>query len=266
MRALVASDRDERMAGLRASLPYIYAAAGCAVATLVNPYFYHLHEHILKYLNDPFQTTYIQEIQSMNFRSGAAIYFEVMLVLGLGAAVWYGKRKQFTEVLLIVGWAHLSLIVVRNVPIFMIAAAPIVGLPMLEWLKALSRAPIAGWLRRIFGSIEPVGLEIEPLERPWRLHAMSVAVLLVLGAGHPVRRRSPVFRGYGEVHAGVQSARAIHRARWRCCEQPGSYAYFHARRMGRLSLLYHAAWPKGVKVYVDGAERLLRSGIRPEVH
>ncbi len=180
LRALLADGREERIAGLRASLPYIYVTVGCTLATFVNPYFYHLHQHILKYLNDPFQLTYILEFQSTNFRTGAAIYIEVMLALGLFAAVWYAKRKQFTEVLLIVGWGHLALIIVRNVPMFMIAAAPIVAEPLVDWLNTLGRAPIAGWLRRIFGSVDPIGLEIVPLERPWRLHVVSVAVLLLL--------------------------------------------------------------------------------------
>src|SRR5258708_30786958 len=89
-----------------------------------------------------------------------------MLVLGIGAAVWYGRRKQFAEVLLIAGWGHLSLVSARNLPIYMIAAAPIVALPLVEWLRALSQAPVARWLRSTFSTFAELGAELVPYERP----------------------------------------------------------------------------------------------------
>ncbi len=242
VRALLAGGRGERIAGLRASLPYILVTAACALATLVNPYFYHLQEHILKYLNDPFQLRYILEFQSTNFRNGAAIYFEAMLALGLGAAVWYTKRKQYTEALLILGWGHLALIIVRNVPIFMIAAVPVVALPVLEWLNALSRAPIAAWLRGIFGAAETVGAEIETLERPWRLHVVCVVVLALLATAINSPAAGKKFKPEYDPERYPSGALAL-------LQQPGQRIFTHDE-WG--DYLLFNLWPKGVKVYVDG--------------
>ncbi len=75
------------------------------------------------------------------------MFLEIMLILGLGAAIWYGRRRQFTEVLLIAGFGHLSLVMVRNMPIYMLAAAPIIAVPLVAWLKALAEGPVAGWIR-----------------------------------------------------------------------------------------------------------------------
>lgn len=240
--ALFANSRAERVTAAKASLPYIYAVAGCALATLVNPYTYHLHQHILKYLNDPFQTTYISEFQSTNFRMGGAASLEIMLALGLGATVWYGSRKQFTEVLTIVGWGHLALIIVRNMPIFMLAAAPVVALPLVEWLKALSGAPIAGWMRKIFAAPEAISEEIAPMERPWRTHALPAVIILLLAvamqAPNPGKKLKPEY----DPERYPAGALAL-------LQQPGQRIFTHDEWGDYL--LYNL-WPKGVKVFVDG--------------
>ena len=179
--ALFASDRGTRMDGLRNSYGYLAAAAGCAAASLVNPYTYHLHQHIYEYLRDPFLTQSISEFQGTNFQWSSMVFFEIMLALGVAAAIWYATRKQFTEALLIVGWGHLGLLVVRNVPIYMIAGPLVVARPLCAWLGSLSEAPIASWMRRVLRNVIEIGEEILPLERPWRVHVVSAFALGVLG-------------------------------------------------------------------------------------
>jgi hypothetical protein len=237
-----AGQRAERSASLRASAGYLLCAAGCAAATLVNPYGYHLHEHIYQYLRDPFLTKYILEFQSANFQNGAAIYLEVMLLLGIAAAVWYGRRKQFTEGLMILGWAHLALVSQRNIPIYMIAAAPIVARPLVEWLRALSKAPIAAWLRSVPENLEEIGMELEPMERPWRVHAVSAAVivLLALGMGSP---------GAGKkLKAEYDPARYPAKA-LAVLNRPGERIFTHDE-WG--DYLIYKLSPQGTRVFVDG--------------
>jgi len=183
LQAVVTSDRDERRASLRSAGPYVATAAGCALASFVNPYGYKLHAHLLEYLKDPYQMRYIQEFHSTDFHSPAAIFLELMLVLGLGAAIWYGRRKHFTEVLLLAGFGHLSLVMVRNMPIYMLAAGPIVATPLVAWLKALAEGPVAGWIRAAAGTFVEIGEELVPMERPWRVHLASTFVMLLLLAG-----------------------------------------------------------------------------------
>ncbi len=178
--AVVTRDRDERSRSLRAAAKYLAATAGCALASLVNPYGYHLHTHLLVYFGDPFAMKYILEFHGTNFQAPAAVFLEIMLILGLAAAVWYARRRQFAEVLLIAGFGHLSLVMVRNMPIYVLAAAPIIAAPMVAWLKALAEGPIAGWLRTAFETFVDIGEELNPLERMWRMHVVPAAVMLLI--------------------------------------------------------------------------------------
>ncbi len=178
--AAIAGDGEARRPHLRKAGMYWAAGAGCALASLANPYGYHLHKHIYAYLRDPYMLKYISEFQGTNLRSVPGIFLEIMLTLGVGAALWYGKRKQYGAVLMIAAWAHLSLMVVRNLPLYMIVAASIVAHPVVQWLRALSTAPVADWVRSVAANIEEIGAEIGPLEKPWRLHAVSAAVMVLL--------------------------------------------------------------------------------------
>ena len=180
LRAIVTRVSEERRTSLRMAALYLAATAGCLLASLVNPYGYRLYTHLIEYFGDPYAMKYIQEFQATNFHTPAAAFLEIMLILGLGAAIWYGRRRQFTEVLLIAGFGHLSLVVVRNMPIYVLAVAPIIAVPLVAWLKALAQAPIAEWIKTVFGTFVEISEELIPFERPWRVHVAPLIVMLLL--------------------------------------------------------------------------------------
>jgi hypothetical protein len=214
LRAAVARDSAERLASLRAAGPYLAAAAGCVLTSLVNPYGYQLHVHLLEYLRDPFQLKYIQEFRSADFHSPPAMFLEIMLILGLGAAIWYGRRWQFAEVLLLLGFGHLSLVMVRNMPIFMLAAAPIIAVPLVVWLKAVAGGPVAGWLRALAGTFVEIGEELVPLERHWRVHLAPTAVVLLLIAGMESPMAGIKFKAQYDPHDYPERALAALNPAW----------------------------------------------------
>jgi hypothetical protein len=221
---------------------YLLALVGCMAASLVNPYFYQLHVHIWGYLRDPFQMRYITEFQGTNFQHAPAMFLEAMLLLGIGAALWYGRRKQFTEVLLLAGWGHLSLVIVRNVPIYMFAAAPIVALPVTEWLRALGQAPVAKWMRTAAQTVEEIGAEIDSLERVWRVHLVSAAAVVVVALGMSSPLAGPKLKPEYNPEAYPEAALAK-------LTRPGQRIFTHDE-WG--DYLIYKLSPQGTKVFVDG--------------
>ncbi|HXM44046.1 MAG TPA: hypothetical protein VN924_22615 [Bryobacteraceae bacterium] len=169
-------------AAVKRTLPYAGIASLCLVASLAGPYAYHLHVHIWEYLTDSFQREHIQEMMSINFQNPAARYYEAMLLVGGGACIWHLRRKRFTECLLLVFFAHVSLIASRNIPIFGIVAAPVLALAVAEWFQALEDAPVSLWLRRLAQGLRGMGETIGGMEGHWRTHLVSAAAVALVTA------------------------------------------------------------------------------------
>jgi len=241
VRAVLAAASAERRAAFRSALPYLAAAAGCAAASLINPYGYQLHKHIVEYFQDPYLLKYIAEFQSSSFHESASAFLEAMLVFGLGAAVWCGMRKRFGEAILLVGWAHLALVSERNIPIFMIVAAPVTAMAMVEWMEALRKAVVVRWLPWVAEQFESIAEEIAPMERLWRTHAISAAALVVIGLAISSPAAGPLLKPEFNPKSFPAGALAMLNASQRIftSDQWGDYLIY------RLS-------PQGVKVFVDG--------------
>ncbi|MGA2737048.1 MAG: hypothetical protein ABSG65_06300 [Bryobacteraceae bacterium] len=169
-------------AAVKRTLPYAGIASLCLAGSLAGPYTYHLHVHIWEYLTDSFQREHIQEMMSINFQNPAARYYEAMLLVGGGACIWHLRRKRFTECLLLVFFAHVSLIASRNIPIFGIVAAPVLALALAEWFQALEDAPVSAWLRRLALGLRNMGATIGGMEGHWRTHLVSAAAVLLITA------------------------------------------------------------------------------------
>ncbi len=69
-----------RWAARRRAGKYLLAAAGCAGASLINPYGYHLHTHIYQYLTEKYHFDRITEFQSLSFHHPSAPYLALLLM------------------------------------------------------------------------------------------------------------------------------------------------------------------------------------------
>jgi len=179
---LLSPDAAERRASLLRVRPYLLCAAGCLLASFVNPYAWRLHAHILRYLTDSYHFNNISEFLSLNFHHPAAIYFEVLLAAGAGAAFWCLHRRRYAHAILLFGWGHLALIAARNIPIFAILAAPIIARSLREALDGLAGAGVAGWLRRAAASLRGFSAELGEVDRAARVPWLSAAALAGVGA------------------------------------------------------------------------------------
>ena len=171
---------------------YFACAAACGLASLINPYTFHLHVHIAKYLRDPYNFEHIGEFLSPNFHLPHLIFFEIMVVLGAAAAYWSVSKRRFIEPLFLIAWAHASVLAVRNVAIFQIIAAPAVAVAIQEWLDHASQWDLSGWLRKAIESFRRISAETAETEAVPRFRLLSVAVMaliaMILWAPNPPQR------------------------------------------------------------------------------
>jgi hypothetical protein len=242
VRALLAQTPPERWGAARASLPYFAAGAGCLAVSLINPYFYHLHQHIFEYFRDPFIARYIQEFQSVNFQAPDSVYFEYLLALGFGAGIWFALKKRFVDLVLLLAWAHVALPSVRHVPIYAIVAAPVVAAAVVEWLSALSVAPVAGWVRACADLIRSAAADIEPFEQIRRSHVLGLVFLAVIALGMRSPSAGKFLRPEYDPKAYPSKALAL-------LDDPNA-RIFTPDEWG--DYLVYNLWPKGGKVFVDG--------------
>jgi hypothetical protein len=194
IRALVTSSAAERRELFRRSLPYLYSAAGCLAASLVNPYGYKLHVHVLRNLmgTDSPLYRYIAEWQSTNFHNPMTLLFQALIVLGLFAALWKALHREFVYILAIVGGMHLGLVAARHISLYFILATPLVAEALVETLRKLSESDLAGWLRRTCSAVLKGGSEYAAMDRVPRLYLPSalafVLVTLIAYLPNPPRR------------------------------------------------------------------------------
>ncbi len=121
---------------------YASLAGLCSAATLLNPYGWHLHEHIIRYLGSSWILDHVQEFQSPRIRSESMIVFALMLLLGVALASGAFARKQRFEALLVVVWAFAALRSARHIPLYGVAAAPLIASEFAAWWSQLaSRMP-----------------------------------------------------------------------------------------------------------------------------
>jgi hypothetical protein len=239
--ALSAEGGERRPAAHRAAR-YFLCAAACLAASLANPYFYRLHVHVWQYVSDPYQSQHIMEFLTLSFHHPAAIFFETMLMLSAAAAFWYLSRGRFTEPLLLLMWGHAALLAARNIPIFMIAAAPLVAAAMEEWLARLPERRVAEWLRRAARKFNRVAAETSDTDNMGRWHLASVAGLLVVAALLYAPAPPKLFRAEFDPKrypaAAIETLRRDPSARIFTYDQWGDY-------------LIYRLYPR-TKVFVDG--------------
>jgi hypothetical protein len=180
LRFLCTAGEERAKSGSRAIL-YGQVLVACIAATFVNPYFYHLHEHVIGYLSDGYQMAHIGEFQSISFHHPLALFFEVLLILGVATAFWNLLQRKFTAVFLLAGWAHLALISGRNISIYAIVAAPLIAEALTVWIGGL-RAGDIPWASRAAARFQRFCSGINATDSIPRLHLVTGAIVWLVGS------------------------------------------------------------------------------------
>jgi hypothetical protein len=182
LNAAIEPSAPRRARYLSATGPWLAAGAGCFAATFVNPYGWGLHKHILEYLTDPYILRHIAEFQPADFRGPESVYFEPLMFLAVLTALWDARHRRFADVFLILGWMHLALITRRNLPIFALAASPLVARAVVAAIDAARDTHLTSWIGGAASWFRTNSATFEQTDRLWRLHLASVVPLLAVGA------------------------------------------------------------------------------------
>ena len=122
---------------------YALVCGLCAAATVVNPYGFELHAHVVEYLQSDFILEHVEEFQSPRFRSESMRVLEVLLFASVFAAAFMIRRGEFVRPLLMIAWAHACLTSVRHAPLFVIVALPYIALELTRLIRFASKE---GWM------------------------------------------------------------------------------------------------------------------------
>ena len=164
---------------IRDAVRYGKLTLACALASVVNPYGWNLHKHVVEYLRSDWIRNVIQEFQSPVFRSENMLQFEALMLVGLIVAGAQFRRWKVVEGLWIVFWAHMALGSVRHAPIFITVTAPIIASQLSDWWNA--------WTARVRKSSLPGILNlmaadaIKGFRRTSVWPAATVAALVLIG-------------------------------------------------------------------------------------
>ena len=197
LRFALSADEAARQAARMNARRYLACAAASMAASLVNPYGWGLHAHVLAYLANSFESQHIAEFLSINFHHPAAIFFECLLALGAVAAFRGLREGRYVEAVLIAMWMHAALLAVRNIPLFAIVAAPPVAAMLTAWIADLPRMETAAWVRNAARKFQEAATELSEMDAIGRFHVVSVAGLAMVAAlilaPHPPKRFRPEF-------------------------------------------------------------------------
>ena len=132
--ALNAAAREWRALRRYATLCVLSVAA-----TFLNPYGWHLHQHISSYLSSSWILDNVQEFQSPRIRSENLEVFAILLLLGVAMASRFLARRQWFEGSMVLVWAFAALRSARHVPLFVVIAAPVIASECAAWWAGKAR-------------------------------------------------------------------------------------------------------------------------------
>jgi len=121
---------------------YTMLAAGCGMASLLNPFGYNLPLETLRYLHDSNIQNSIQEFAAPDFRTESQMYFMGLLFAGLAVAGLLVTKRRYTQTLLLIAFGYLALTSVRHIPIYAIVAVPVIVRELSSiWSEWVGRQP-----------------------------------------------------------------------------------------------------------------------------
>ena len=116
---------------------YLWAALASVAGSLLNPYGWRLHAHVISFLTDSELTSRINEFQSFNFQQPVALQMATVLVLSVAGGTLALSQKKLAHALLIAIFVWGGLRSGRVLPLVALAALPLANGAFTEALQGV---------------------------------------------------------------------------------------------------------------------------------
>ncbi len=168
------------------------AAVTTLIAGLVNPYGWHLYQHVLSYLSDSALLARVGEFQSFNFGTEGALQPMIVLLAGIagGAAALSVRRPERFLLTMLIAVAALRS--ARALPLAALLLLPLANGSITEVL-ALARG-LRPALRRRLDEALRYGENLRAFDAGFRGYALVPVIAIVLFAGVRARAAFPESR------------------------------------------------------------------------
>jgi hypothetical protein len=162
----------------------------CAIASLVNPYGYHLHLHIYKYLSNRFLMDHIDEFQSPNFHGLAQKCFAALILITLFTLAVGRSRTRLSSLLVVVFASYAGLYASRNIPVssilLILIAAPTLSACIVDLGKSQDSS---ARVRNLLSRLEDFSQRMERMEfgmvgHLWPAAVIALSLWVCLHNGH----------------------------------------------------------------------------------
>ena len=215
---------------------YMLLFAGCAAASLINPYGINLHKHVAEYLRSDWIRNNVQEFQAPTFRTEGQLQLEVVLILALLIVPMLLRGRRITEALWILFLAHSSLTSLRHAPLFCLLAVPLIASELsFTWTRAAINLPRSSLLR----TLHTLGSD---LSVPFQRSSVWILLTIVLVAWAPLNWPADFPKELFPTSVVAHYSDRLQNGRVLTTDQWGDYLIFHF-------------YPR-LKVYVDGRSDL----------
>lgn len=152
-------------------------AALSAAASFINPYGYHLHVHIWRYLSDRFLMDRISEFLSPDFHGAAQQCFAFLLIVTIAVLASAARRPSAARLMVIVFAAYSGLYATRSLPTSALLITLVIAPPVSQTIsEAAVNGSLASWLRGCFLRLDSFGVRMGKLEVQFRGHVWLVLV------------------------------------------------------------------------------------------
>ena len=155
-------------------------AALTLVASFINPYSYHLHLHIYRYLSDRFLMSQISEFLSPDFHGAAQQCFAVLLIVAIATPAVIRRGLSASRLLVLLFAAYSGLYATRNLPTSALLITLVIA-PVLSTAigQATGNPKIVSWLRQLLSGISSFGFRMQRLDSDLRGHVLTILVLAI---------------------------------------------------------------------------------------